>query len=71
MEDSLNRGWDVEPNNSDVEWHLLLEEQIEHSNNKQWGLYRNTVHRMAEHLYKLKQFNQSLRTYLNVLYLST
>ncbi|WP_025692799.1 hypothetical protein [Paenibacillus zanthoxyli] len=69
MKKSLNKLWGREPSDSDIEWHLLLDEQIEHANNNQWGLYRNIIHQMAEHLYKLKEFDQSLRTYLNVLYL--
>lgn len=59
----------IEPSESDIEWHLLLDELIEHAKNNQWGLYSNTILRMAEHLYKLKEFDQSLRKYLNVLYL--
>ncbi|MEK4513957.1 hypothetical protein NSS64_01650 [Paenibacillus sp. FSL H8-0122] len=66
---SLNKLWGIEPSGSDIEWHLLLDELIEHAKNNQWGLYRNTILRMAEHLYKLKEFDQSLRKYLNVLYL--
>ncbi|MFD0619681.1 hypothetical protein ACFQZR_19620 [Paenibacillus sp. GCM10027629] len=69
MKVSLNKAWGKEPSGSDIEWHLLMDELIEHGNNNQWGLYRNTTLRMAEHLYKLKKYELSLRSYLNVLYL--
>lgn len=71
MKKSLKKSWGKVPSDSDsdIEWHLLMEERLEHSNNNQWGLYRNTTLRMAEHLYKLKNFDLSLRTYLEVLYL--
>ncbi|PIC63155.1 hypothetical protein CSV79_13145 [Sporosarcina sp. P13] len=69
MKKSLEKSWGKEPSTSDIEWHLLIEERLEHANNNQWGLYRNTTLRMAEHLYRLESYDLSLRTYLEVLYL--
>ncbi|PLS17636.1 hypothetical protein CVD28_11640 [Bacillus sp. M6-12] len=69
MKQELSNNWGKEASESDVEWHLLMNERILHANNQQWGLYRNTTLRMAEHLYKLKKYELSLRTYLEVLYI--
>ncbi|WP_342026101.1 hypothetical protein AADC60_10570 [Cytobacillus pseudoceanisediminis] len=50
MKQQLFNAWGTVPSDSDVNWHLMMNNRIEHYNNQQWGLYRNTTLRMAEHL---------------------
>ncbi|KGX93066.1 hypothetical protein N781_14285 [Pontibacillus halophilus JSM 076056 = DSM 19796] len=67
--EDLRDSWGQEPSESDVEWHILMDTRIEHATNDQWGLYRNTTLSMAQHLYSLKKYEESLRIYLEVLYI--
>jgi hypothetical protein len=69
IKQELHQAWGKEPSESDINWHLMMKERIEHANNHQWGLYRNTTLRMAEHLYRLKKYELSLRIYIEVLYI--
>ncbi|AZV42012.1 hypothetical protein BAOM_1402 [Peribacillus asahii] len=69
MKQELYRAWGNEPSESDINWHLMINKRIEHYNNQQWGLYRNTTLSMAEHLYKLKKYELAFIMYLEVLYI--
>ncbi|WP_026673977.1 hypothetical protein [Alkalihalobacterium bogoriense] len=69
MKEKLHKQWGKEPSESDIEWHLLMEERIELANERKWGLYRNATLKMAENLYKIPKYDLSLRHYLGVLYI--
>jgi predicted RNA-binding Zn-ribbon protein involved in translation (DUF1610 family) len=58
-----------EPSENDVRWGLLNKQLIEHSQNGNWGLYRNARFQMAEILRGEMKLNEALRTYLEVCYL--
>lgn len=58
-----------EPSDNDVKWGLLNKQLMEHAQNGDWGLYRNTKFQMAEILRGEMKLKDALRTYLEVCYL--
>lgn len=58
-----------EPTEDDVRWGLYNEDLIEHTQNGDWGLYRNTRFNMAEQLRKEEKWKMALQTFLEVCYL--
>jgi len=69
MKNDLRHSWGKEPSESDIQWHLLMENRVKYAQEHQWGLFRNATLGMAEHLYSEKDYELSLRHYLGVLYL--
>jgi len=54
---------------NDKQWQEFNKQLIEHAQNAQWGLYRNTRFDMAEFLRKAKRLENALENYLEVCYL--
>lgn len=57
------------PSEFDLQWSLLNQDIIKHSQNANWGLYRNTRFEMGELLSREGKDKQALETYLWVCYL--
>lgn len=58
-----------EPPKNDVLWAICNKRLLEHANNGNWGLYRNTKFEMAEILRKEGRLKDSLAKYLEVFYI--
>ena len=58
-----------EPSDNDVQWGLLNQELLEHVQQRNWGLFRNTKFAMAEILRKENRLPAALGGYLEVCYL--
>ncbi|MFX1254164.1 MAG: zinc-ribbon domain-containing protein [Promethearchaeota archaeon] len=58
-----------EPTETEIKWSRLNKQLIEHMNNGNWGLYRDTRFYMAESLRKRAKLKGALSTYLEVCYL--
>lgn len=65
----LKNKFGKEPSESDIKWSILNKDLITHSQNGDWGLYRNTRFYMAEILRKEIKLQQALQTYLEVCYI--
>lgn len=58
-----------EPTETEIKWSRLNKQLIEHMDNGNWGLYRDTRFYMAESLRKRSKLKGALSTYLEVCYL--
>ena len=65
----LRKRFGKEPSENDVTWGILNKNLLEHSKNKDWGLYRNTRFNMAEILRKEMKLERALQIYLEVCYI--
>jgi len=69
IRDELRARFNKEPLVSDVRWGLANRKSIEHCQNNDWGLYRNTKSEMAKILEKENRIKESLRIYLEFFFL--
>lgn len=67
--ETLRKRFGKEPSENDVRWGVFNKELIEHAQNSDWGLYRNTRFQMAEILRKEMKLEYALQTYLEVCYI--
>jgi hypothetical protein len=58
-----------EPSDNDVTWSILNQELMDHASQQNWGLFRNTKHRMADILRKESKVEDALGVYFEVCYL--
>jgi hypothetical protein len=65
----LSERFGTEAPDSDVQWSLLNESAMDHAQQMNWGLYRNTRYQMAEQLRKEGRDKQSLLFFIEVSYL--
>jgi DNA-directed RNA polymerase subunit RPC12/RpoP len=68
---ALRKQFGHEPQDGDVRWRSLNTALMEHSGQRNWGLYRNTRLDMADQLRKEGKDKQALETYLDVSYMDT
>lgn len=69
--DELSKQFGVPVSEADVNWRLLNEDSLEHAAMQNWGLYRNTIFQMGEHLRKEAKLKDVLEKYLLVCYIDT
>lgn len=67
--ESLRKKFGEDPSDGDVAWSVLSNSLIEHAQNGDWGLYRNSRFQMAEILRKDMKFEQALQIYLEVCFI--
>lgn len=58
-----------EASDTDVKWRIFNEDLLVHSGMQNWGLYRNTIFQMSEHLRKEGNINLALEKLLLVCYI--
>lgn len=58
-----------EPSRNDIFWSMYNKKLLEYAQNGDWGLYRNTRHKMAELLSKEGKEAEALKTFCEIAYL--
>ena len=61
VKQTLMKEWGKEPSMNDVKWNLANQNLLQHSQNNNWGLYRNTKFDMAGILHKEKRLKGALK----------
>jgi len=67
----LSKQFGTTASDADVNWRILNEDSIAHARMQDWGLYRNTIFQMGEHLRKEGKLNAAIEKYLLVCYIDT
>jgi predicted RNA-binding Zn-ribbon protein involved in translation (DUF1610 family) len=67
----LSKQFGTTASDADVNWRILNEDSIAHASMQDWGLYRNTIFQMGEHLRKEGKLKAAIEKYLLVCYIDT
>ncbi|CAN2188644.1 hypothetical protein MCEMRE217_00465 [Candidatus Nanopelagicaceae bacterium] len=67
----LSKQFGTTASDADVNWRILNEDSIAHASMQDWGLYRNTIFAMGEHLRKEGKLKAAIEKYLLVCYIDT
>ena len=65
----LTREFGKEPSENDVKWRLHNQDLLIHANDRNWGLYRNTIHEMAKLTKKEGKLELSLKYLIDIVYI--
>lgn len=67
----LSKQFGTTASDADINWRILNEDSIAHASMQDWGLYRNTIFQMGEHLRKEGKLKAAIEKYLLVCYIDT
>ena len=65
----LRKSFGTEPSEGDVQWRIYNENLLTHAKNRDWGLYRNTIHDMGKQLKKEGKLETALLYFMDVVYI--